>query len=144
MGLQRGLGGGVRVETDHEIRPRDDRAGDVDDAAPAGVQHARQHGGGERGRCDDVALEGTAKLGDRDRGSRAERLDGRRVVDQDVHAACRDRGRGRTAAVLFVAEVGGNDPDPPGCSAPAEQDRLRLRQLAGGPGDQDQRGTGVR
>ena len=43
-----------------------------------------------------------------------------------------------------VAEVGGNDPDLPGCGAPAEQDRLRLRELVGGPGDQDQRGTGVR
>jgi hypothetical protein len=48
------------------------------------------------------------------------------------------------AALLFVAEVSGNDPHLPGGGASAKQDRLDLRQLVRGAGDQDQPGAGVR
>jgi hypothetical protein len=95
-------------------------------------------------RRDDVELEGAAQLRDGNGGSRAERLDGGRVVDQDVHAACRKRRRGRAAALLFVAEVSGNDPDLPGGDAPVEQAVLGLRQLVHGAGDQDQPDARVR
>jgi hypothetical protein len=49
--LERGLGGGVGVAADHAGRVGGDRAGDVDDAAPAGVEHAGQHG-----RCRAAAV----------------------------------------------------------------------------------------
>src|ERR1700677_1873459 len=120
--LERGLGGGVGVAADHAGRVGGDPAGDVDDTAPAGVQHAGQHGGGERGGGDDVDLEGQAQLPGGDGDGGAERLDGGRVVDQDVDAARREHGHCRAAAVLLIGQVGGHDADPPGGHAPpAEQ-----------------------
>jgi hypothetical protein len=62
-------------------------AGDVDDPAPAGLQHAGQDGGGERGRRDHVDLEGQPQVPGLDAGRGAERLYRGGVVDQDVGAA---------------------------------------------------------
>jgi hypothetical protein len=82
---------------------------------PASTAAASAAGG------DDVDLEGQAQLPGRDGDGGAERLDGGRVVDQDVDAARLEHGHCRAAAVLLIGQVGGHDADPPGGHAPLAQ-----------------------
>ena len=79
--------------------------------------------------------------GDADGG--AERLDGGRVVDQDVDAARREHGRRRLAALLRVGQVGGHHADPLGGHALPAQQGAGLLQLPGGPGEQNDAGAGA-
>ena len=91
----------------------------------------------------DVDLEGQAQVPGRDAGGGAERLDGGRVVDQDVDAARREHGRRRAAAVLLVGQVGGQHADPPGGHAPFAQQGAGLVQLRRGAREQDHAGAGA-
>ena len=141
--LKRGLGGGVGVPADHGGRVAGDPAGDVDDAAPAGVEHAGQDGGGECDRRDDVDLERQPQVLGRDRGGGAEWLDGGRVVDQDVDAARREHGCRRAAALLLVGQVGGHHADPLCGNALLEQEGAGLVQLCIGAREQDDVGAGA-
>ena len=64
--LQRGFRGGIGIAADHAIRAGNDRAGDVDDAAPAGGRHAGQRRSGESHGREDVDLGAAAQLRGRD------------------------------------------------------------------------------
>jgi hypothetical protein len=83
------------------------------------------------------------QLPGRDGDGGAERLDGGRVVDQDVDAARREHGHRRAAAVLLIGQIGGHDADLPGGHAPLAQKDPGLLQLPGGAGEQDHAGAGV-
>jgi hypothetical protein len=142
--LERGLGGGVGVAADHAGRMRNDRARDVHDAAPAGVEHAGKEDGGQRGRRDDVDLERQPQIPGRDPGRAAKRLYRGRIVDQDVDSAGGQRGSHGTVAVLLVGEIDWHHADPPsGDALPAEQ-VTGLIQLRAGAGEQDDVGAGGR
>jgi Mycothiol-dependent nitroreductase Rv2466c len=75
-------------------------------------QHARQHGGAERGRRDHVDLERQPQVLRLDAGGGAERLDGSRVVDQDVDPAHREHGRNGATALLLISQISGHHLDP--------------------------------
>ena len=136
MRLERGFRGRVGVAADHGRRGGDDAAGDVDDAAPAGGEHAWQDGGSEGGGRDHVDLAGQAQVPGLNAGRGAERLDGCRVVDQDVDAARREHRRRRQRAPPLVGEVGGHHADPPGGHAPLPEQAAGLLQLPRGAGKQ--------
>ena len=111
---------------------------------PQRFQHAGQHRNGQRGRGDDVDLEGPAQLGGRDRRGGAQRLDGGGVVDQDVDVNGRHRRCGGSRALLGVAQVGGNDVNLAGQGALRQGHRAGLGELAGRSGDHYEAGPGGR
>jgi hypothetical protein len=71
-------------------------------------------------------------------------VDRRRVVDQDVDPTQpRDLAQ-RALAVRLVAEVGRHEVHASLVDTALDQRGPRLRELIGGPGQQDQIGSGVR
>jgi hypothetical protein len=92
---------------------------------------------------DHIDLVGQAQVPGLNADRGAERLDGCRVVDEDVGAARREHRRRRHRALPLVGEVGGHHADPPGRHALFPEHAARLLQLSRGAGEQYHPGPGA-